>query len=214
MLLDLVGGCQLVVDADVEPIVCPVYQHIIPGVLCGGAVPVDKLAVDHAAVKAQVAEKQRKEGRVVGAVAGALEHHFVGVGADVGVGIHDEAGIVVESSRGAGFLFQIPADQNLTGLDLLIVPGGKCAVAGQGDGAFVKIELAVPAVSDAVLDDPVVDRQNLLLRGQTVRGNFGQDLLSHIIGLQDAEVDGRPDGCGLGLDGHGGQEQADQQDNG
>ena len=189
-----------VVDADVGPVVGAVNENIVPGVLHHGTIHVDKGTVEDPAVEAKVTQEHRQQRGVVGTVAGALEHHFISEAGDVVVGI------VVHMAAGGGAAKLLPPD-DLAAVVFFFHFLGKTVAAGIGHVRFAEVTGAVPVIAIAVGDDPVVDGQDLLPGGFAGGGDFLQNLLGHIVGLDVAGVDGNPGRCCQSGD----RQNADQQ---
>ena len=175
------------VDADVGPEILAVQQDVVPGVLYAGAVHVDEFTVEYPAVVAQMPQKYRQQSGEVGAVAGAGAHHLVGIGGDILVGIKVQ--IIAFQLQTAGFRFQLPPEQDLSFLQLLLRGPGELRAFHRCFG-FVEIDFAGSLEAAAVGNDPVVDGQNLLFRCFTGGGDFFQQFLCQIIHHGIAHIDG------------------------
>ena len=154
------------IHAYVQPVILPVYKHIIPLVLIGAAIVVDENAVNEAAVIAQPRQQDGQERGEVCAVAAALVHHLIGKGGNIGIGI-----VIVEIHTGqvAGRAFSL----ELRAQDLrLIVRVARQRIRCGGYLRFVEPRRSVPTVADAVPDDPVIDGLNFLRVGFPVGWNL------------------------------------------
>ena len=76
-----------VIHAHVQPIILAVQQHHVPLVLHPGAVIVNKLAVDQAAVIPQMAQQHGEQAGKMIALSHPVQHHLIGGPGHIIVGV-------------------------------------------------------------------------------------------------------------------------------